>query len=200
VEGGWRPGTVIAHRGVVDGRTWIASPMIVVEDEPELLVAYTPEGAPFVFPRGDFPRGEHPWSRQGKTHWHGHGALQLLRPGDYHSVLVFWHGPERAFGAWYVNFQDPFRRTAVGIDTQDLALDIVVRPDGSWSWKDRSQFEELVRDGFIRPDQAAAVRAESEQVAVMLDRGEHWWDSSWAEWRPDPAWPVPELPAGWDAA
>ncbi|MFC4017854.1 hypothetical protein ACFOW4_07830 [Micromonospora sp. GCM10011542] len=26
-----------------------------------------------------------------------------------------------------------------------------------------------------------------------------WWDPEWASWQPDPAWPVPRLPADWDA-
>ena len=31
-------------------------------------------------------------------------------------------------------------------------------------------------------------------------RGEVWFAAPtvWARWRPDPAWPVPMLPAGWD--
>jgi len=25
------------------------------------------------------------------------------------------------------------------------------------------------------------------------------WPTGWEAWRPDPSWPVPELPPGWDA-
>jgi hypothetical protein len=38
---------------------------------------------------------------------------------------------------WYVNFQRPMRRTAIGFDTFDLLLDLVIAPDLSrWDWKD----------------------------------------------------------------
>ena len=50
----------------------------------------------------------------------------LQRPGDAYAIWHFWHGPEREFRGWYVNLQEPFRRTAQGYDTQDLELDIWV--------------------------------------------------------------------------
>ncbi|MFI7432159.1 hypothetical protein [Micromonospora haikouensis] len=46
---------------------------------------------------------------------------------------------------------------------------------------------------------AHAIRAEGDRIAGLLDAGERWWDPAWASWRPDPAWPVPALPAGWEA-
>ena len=51
----------------------------------------------------------HPW--HGRTRWEGHGVLMLQRPGEAHAIWVFWHGPEREFTGWYVNLQEPFRRT-----------------------------------------------------------------------------------------
>ena len=65
--------------------------------------------------------------------------LQLQRPGEIHAVWVFWHGPEREFRGWYVNLQEPFRRTSLGFDTQDLELDLVVALDGSWQYKDEEK-------------------------------------------------------------
>ncbi|MFI9640691.1 hypothetical protein ACIG87_11590 [Micromonospora sp. NPDC051925] len=46
---------------------------------------------------------------------------------------------------------------------------------------------------------AAAIRAEGDRIADLLDAGQRWWDTGWADWRPDPSWPVPRLPAGWDS-
>lgn len=40
----WRPGEVIVHREVWRGHPRRAVPVIVVRDEPALLVTYTPEG------------------------------------------------------------------------------------------------------------------------------------------------------------
>jgi hypothetical protein len=31
------------------------------------------------------------------------------------------------------------RRTRLGFDTRDQALDVVVEPDGTWQWKDEDQ-------------------------------------------------------------
>lgn len=46
---------------------------------------------------------------------------------------LFWDAASWAFRGWYVNLQEPLRRTAVGHDMRDQALDIVIAPDGSWS-------------------------------------------------------------------
>ena len=46
---------------------------------------------------------------------------------------------------WYVNFQEPYRRTERGIETMDLALDIIAEPDrSSWRWKDEDEFALLI--------------------------------------------------------
>ena len=192
----WVPEQVIIRREVLnDGRPWLEVPVIVVEDGPELLATYIPEGAPFRFPAGDWPSpdGRHPW--HGKERWLGHGVLMLQRPGDSYAIWVFWHGPTRAFRGWYVNLQEPFRRTAIGYDTQDLELDIWVPVDGGWVLKDDHVMEERIREGRFTPSQVAATRAEAERITDELDAGRRWWADSWAEWRPDPAWPTPSFPA-----
>lgn len=43
----WRVGEVIVRRELIEGRSWLEYPQIVVHDSPDLLVAYTPPGAPF---------------------------------------------------------------------------------------------------------------------------------------------------------
>lgn len=197
MAGGWKPGETVVWREVKNGQPWFLTPVIVVEDRPDLLAVYLAEGAPFVYPAGDLP--EHPWSRHGKKRWTGHGTLLLYRPGDGFSVWVFWRGRAREFAGWYVNFEEPWRRTPEGFDKLDLELDIWLADGRHWVWKDRDSFEQQVRDGFITAEQAAAVRADSAKVASMLDRGERWWDEAWAQWAPDPAWPLPELPAATDA-
>lgn len=188
----WRAGEVILRRQVLnDGRSWLELPVIVVRDEPELLVTYLAEGAPLRFPPGDWPTpdGRHPWS--GKDRWHGHGTLMVQRPGEMHAIWVFWQGARREFAGWYVNIEEPFRRTAEGFDTQDLELDIWIPAGGTWQWKDDELLEERVREGRFTTEQVAAIRAEGARVAAELDAGRRWWDESWADWHPDPAWPTP---------
>jgi hypothetical protein len=191
----WKAGEVVVRREVLnDGRVWLELPVIVVQDDPGLLAAYIAEGAPLRFPPGDWPTadGHHPWHAH--TSWEAHGVLMLQRPREAYSVWVFWSGSEREFDAWYINLQEPFRRTATGYDTQDLELDIVVSADLSWRLKDDEVMEQRVREGRFTRDQVAAVRAEAKRVTDDLDAGRKWWSDDWARWRPDPTWPEPTFP------
>ena len=188
----WRAGEVILRREVLnDGRSWCEVPVIVVRDDPDLLATYIATGAPFRFPRGQWPTadGRHPWA--GEERWHGHGALMLQRPEEAHAIWVFWQGPQREFHGWYVNLQEPFRRTVNGYDTQDLELDLWVPVDGPWKWKDEQLLEQRVREGRFTAEQAAVAHAEGRRVAVELDAGHRWWDEAWAAWKPDSTWPMP---------
>jgi hypothetical protein len=196
---GWRPGDGIVHREIVHGKPWFAMAGHVVVDEPDQLVVHVPSGAPFGFPPGPWhtPDGRHPWSD--RSAWQGHGVLMVLRPGVDHAVWHFWTGPERTFDCWYVNLQEPFVRTAVGYDTSDLELDLVARPDGSWTMKDWDLVDAKVERGVITAERAAEVRAEGLRLAAELDAGRWWWDTEWASWAPDPSWGVPALAEGWDA-
>jgi len=76
----WQRGEIVVHREIWRGRPWFASPVVVVEDSPELLVTYLPEKAPFVFPPSADGRPPHPWA--GKRHWEGEAC----------SVMHFWEG------------------------------------------------------------------------------------------------------------
>ncbi len=194
----WQPGQAIVRREVLRHGIWLGTMVFVIEDRPDLLVSYLPEGAPFGFPPGDWPTpdGRHPW--HGRQSWEGHGTLMLQRPGDAHAVWHFWHGPERAFAGWYLNLQEPFRRTAIGYDTQDLELDIWVRPDGNWNYKDMEVLPDRVAEGRWTEEEVAEIKRNGKRLGARLDAGERWWDESWADWRPDPAWQVPDLPDGWE--
>ena len=180
----WRPGETIVRREVRnDGWAWLEVPVVVVADAPDLLATYIPHGAPFTFPPG--PEA-HPWSE--RAAWEGHGVLMLQRPGEAHAIWVFWHGPERQFTGWYVNLQEPFRRTSTGYDTQDLELDIWIPSGGRWEWKDAEVLEQRVAEGRYTHAQVEAAWAEGHRVVAELDAGRRWWDPWWALWEPDPAW------------
>jgi len=191
----WQHGKVIVHRELWRGQPWCVIPQIVVADARDELVTYLPEEAPFAFP----PRKHgpaHPWA--GKTAWVGHGVLVVRRPGEACSVFHFWEGPERRFAGWYVNLEEPFRRTAVGYDTQDLELDLWLPADGPLVVKDEEMVEQRVREGRFTKEQARAIRALGAELREVLDRGERWWDEGWASFVPDPAWRAPAFPDGWE--
>ena len=179
------------------GRPWLVQPVFVVEDSDDLLAVYVAEESELGYPEGDWPGGRHPW--HGKFRWRGHGVLQLQRPGEAHGVWAFWEGPERELAYWYLNLQAPFVRTPAGIDTQDHELDVVVRLDGSWEFKDEEWLGEWIRRGRWTAAEVEEIRAEGARIAAELDAGRRWWSEAWAEWRPDPAWRGADLPDGWDA-
>jgi Protein of unknown function (DUF402) len=187
----WQPGEEIVRREVWRGRVVGAWAGIVVVDDGDLLALWMPPDSPFAF-TDDFFGRPHPWN--GRDRWSGGGVLQLQRPGDAHAV---WHGEGPELDGWYVNVQEPFRRTARGIDTMDSELDIVVAPDGTWRWKDVEKLAEWEARGRFTAEEVAAVRAEGERIARDLDAGRRWWSDDWLTWTPDPAWPAPVLPEDW---
>ena len=88
-------------------------------------------------------------------------------------------------------------RTALGFDYLDQILDIVVRPDRSWSWKDEDELRIGEQRGIVTRAEAAAIRTEGERV---LERVAHWqspFSDAWERWRPDPAWLPALMPTGW---
>jgi hypothetical protein len=188
-----QPGEPVVLRGVWRGHPWIAMGALVVQDEPDLIALYVPEGGPFDFaPVAPIP---HPW--EGRSGWTGHGVLVLHRPGDRYTVWVFWDGPERTFSFWYVNLQTPLTRSRVGFDTLDHELDLWSADGETWHWKDDELLDQRVAEGLFTEEEAAAIRATGARVRRDLETNGLWWDRSWADWEPDPDWPSPALAAGW---
>ena len=112
-------------------------------------------------------------------------GLSLARPGRAHSIWLF-----SDVDSWYVNLEQPLRRTPIGFDTFDEKLDLIVEPDGSYRWKDKDELEQTAALGLL---DANAVRAEGERVLVEWP-----FPTGWEDWRPDPSWSIPQLPEGWD--
>jgi hypothetical protein len=124
--------------------------------------------------------------------WNRGAVLQLVRPGVAHALEVLWDESWN-FSGWYVNLQAPLRRTRLGYDIADWALDVFVEPDGTPRWKDEDDFAEAVALGVFDEEQAAAVRAEGERVIA-----ERPWPTGWENWRPPAEWEPLPLPEGWD--
>ncbi len=198
----WTPGALITRREVLGfeptetvdrsadwfGRSWLDVEVRVVEDNRDALVIYLDTGTPFDFPDGPWPApdGLHPWL--GRPGWEGYGCLMLQRPGEHHAVWHFWEGEARSFSHWYINIQTAFRRSAKTLDTQDLELDLVVAPDGSWEMKDWDAMDDRVADGRFSKELSAWVRRLGTELGDRLDRGDHWWDKDWADWKPPATW------------
>jgi len=75
--------------------------------------------------------------------WDGSNVLMWTPPDADHSVWWFFDLDSR-FEGWYVNIESPSRRWSHGLDIQDHALDILVKPDRTWSWKDKDELAERI--------------------------------------------------------
>ena len=179
---------------------WEGVPVFVVEDTADRLVTYIATGAELGFVAGRWPTadGRHPWAD--RDAWQGHGCLMVQRPGDHYAIWHLWEGDDRDLLCWYLNLQTAFVRTAIGYDTQDLELDIVVLPDGSHIVKDAEVLDDRVDEGRFSPELVEWVRAFGDELVDRLVADGPWWDPSWAEWQPDPAWVGPRLPESWQSA
>jgi hypothetical protein len=193
----WAYGDVIVHREIAWGRPWLGLPEVVVEDTDDLLMTYIAPAAPFGFTPGPWPtaNGLHPW--QPNREWKGNGVLVVQRPGDAYAVWHFWTGDERRFEAWYINLQEPLRRTSIGYDTQDHELDLIVLPDGQWLFKDDEKMEQRIAEGRYTAEEVVEIRALGARIGAMLDAGDAWWEPALTTWSPDPSWSTPALPSGW---
>jgi len=180
------------------GEPWMAVPVRVIEDSADRLVTYVASGAPFGFRDGPWPTpdGRHPWHE--RAAWGGHECLMIQRPGDDHAVWHFWTGENRTFSCWYINLQTAFVPTPIGFDTMDLELDLVVFPTGDYVVKDLDVLPERVAEGRLTQTVVDHAMALGERLTAELDAGRWWWDTAWAEWRPDPSEAVPALRPDWN--
>lgn len=175
------PGEPVVVRHVWRGNAFLVWSAIAVRDDDELLALWLPPGAPCLRPE---VRTELPYEqRLVERPWHEPGVLQLWPAGAAHAVWVFERG-------WYVNLQEPFRRSVFGVDTADQLLDLVRTTEGKWRWKDEDELAAAVERGYLSEDDARAIRGEAERV-VAADP----FPTGWENWEPDPSWPVPKLPA-----
>jgi len=169
-----QPGDVVALRYITtDGRVEMAWPCRVVQDAA--------------------PPHEYTWRND---------TLRLMFPGACHSVSLFWEasGATRRLLRYFVNMEEPFRRTEMGFDTQDHTLDVVVTPQLGFTWRDEAELESHVALGFYTHELRAAVRAEGERVIEAIAQGAHPCLQGWAQWSPDPRWQVPAIPRTWATA
>ncbi len=191
----WQPGEVVVLRYLrrVDGLPGSAWPLRIIEDSEDLVALFLARGTKYVITRrvkGEYYQANDVWRRD---------TLRLMFPERPYSVWFFWEhdGASRSFGAYYLNMEEPFRRSSIGFDTNDHALDIVVGPDFAWRMKDEEDFESLVLSGGYSEEFAAQVRADAQGAIDLIEtRGSPFCDG-WEDWEPDASWPVPELPPDW---
>jgi predicted RNA-binding protein associated with RNAse of E/G family len=115
-------------------------------------------------------------------------------PDRYYSVDPMWDDATGELHCWYVNFQTPYLRGAIGADTSDLHLDLVVTPDLSYRWKDEDEYAQARRLGLVTDGCHRRIEQAREQVVGLVERRQGPFGQPWPSWRRDPAWPLPQLP------
>ena len=125
------------------------------------------------------------------TDWEQTHVLRFERAGARHSIEIYWDTDWSQLG-WYVNLQTPVVFNGSCVDTTDQALDVTVKPDGAWAWKDEDELQEAVELGIWTPDEAVEIRAEGERVIAATP-----WPTGWESWRPPPEWGPLGLPRDW---
>jgi len=158
----WKPGDIVALRGIYNQRAWYVQSAVVVQDEPQEVALAILPGAECFAPEG-YINGKHgarrqwdrwddytnnKWKMQGYS-WHTNRLLILLKPGKYYASIYFWRADTNQFLCYYINFQLPFRRNGIGFDTLDLELDLIIEPAYEWRWKDFDEYREGINSGII---------------------------------------------------
>jgi hypothetical protein len=198
----WSPGDTIVYRNVARGKIWSALAATLVVDTPGLVALYWRPGYPFKSVAADRATARATWLKDlSFSHvdrvWEDLEALALVKPGAGHATWMMRRDGE--FIGWYVNLQKPILRTALGFDTSDLALDIIIRPDlVTYQWKDEDELAEDVERGFLTTEEAKAIRAEGERVIETARGRGAPFGEGWEAWQPESSWKTPRIPHGWD--
>jgi hypothetical protein len=136
--------------------------------------------------------------------WQGSDILVLMPPGAAYSVWWFFAAGTGDFQGWYGNLEVPYTAwddgDVCGVDTSDQELDLEIRPDGGWRWKDADAFEARIgAPGYWTADEAADIRTEGERLAKLAESRAFPFDGTWCDFTPNPAWAIPRRPdVGWD--
>ena len=200
----WAEGAPALLRYIHDGRVSRVLPVSVVADDERSTQLFARSGTPMrtrcdlddVPLQRSLPYAERfalPW-RLGPSVWSGYHVLMLTPRDAGHSFWAYWDDAW-GFEGWYVNLQDPLRRSRFGFDTADNVLDVVVRPDMSWQYKDEDELAEAVQVGRFTAAEADGLYQEGARATAAIDARAWPFDRDWSGWRPDPHWPEPALVA-----
>jgi len=101
-----------------------------------------------------------------------------LRTGDrfvethyqdrWYNVFAVYDGTDGRLKGWYCNITRPARIETDRVSAEDLALDLIVRPDGSWIVLDELEFEAQELSAAERENALAAL-AELKELAQQLE-------------------------------
>lgn len=198
----FEPGQTVVLREVLHGRIRSARPLRVIADDDNAFVGFlTPRSAvawPRLIDREQSQTPDQGW-RLADEVWQGPGSLFVIPEGEAFAAVLFFDPSTGEPLSWKVDFLLPPRRTTMGLDTLDTALDLLAPFDlSSWEVKDTDDFAQLGRIGVLdRQAMSSVAEARGRAEDLMATRAGPF-DERWRTWRPDPGWQPLEFPAGWD--
>lgn len=204
----WPRGKHIIWRSRPQGHIGYVIPFVVVEDTQDWIVLFQQQGS--VCKRRSGPRGG-PRGRMLLTEqwdgshidveWKAPGVSRLHLRGSMISVMRGWEPVSQQYHGWYVNLESPWKRTHLGLDSEDMVLDVIVADDlSSWRWKDEDEFEFALASGRISQEVGRKVRTAGEHAADLAIRKEFpFVNRLWQKWAPDLTWDLATIPCGWNA-
>ncbi len=187
----FQAGETVAIREVLHGKVWTRRPVQVVEDSDEQFVSYLAPGTLIDYPIG-VQHGETCFAMWLSGEWdllhkefQAPGMLRIAPVGQPFEIFG-WSGEERGVTSWYVNFQQPLRRTPSGFDTMDETLDLIVSADcTTWSRRDEDELELAVAMGVYTRADARRLYEICATVEAALGQGLPPWDvARWGNWSP----------------
>jgi hypothetical protein len=197
----WPRGAEVTVRSRPGGAIGYCFPAVVVADEASRTVLFQPVGTVCKCRGGSRggPQGRSllEWDGTHRDIAVGRTTVHVHLAGDPFWVIRGWD--RGAPTGWYINLAAPWTRFALGFDTEDHTLDVVVADDrSSWRWKDEDELAWMVQRGAYSAEHADAIRRNGEAAIARLERREAPFDDgSWSALSIDVKWPRPSLPAAW---
>jgi hypothetical protein len=145
------------------------------------------------------PRGQAPWFYdalfEGGGLTHGWRERRKTNGTDQYATGKVW--APGAFRGWYVNIDLPFMRKPYGFDIVDQTLDIVVRPDQAWYWKDEDEIDIAIAAGALSPEDEARIRIAGKEAVGLIQARRPPFDDSWINMTVPDRSPITSFPDGW---
>jgi len=200
----WPPGQEVLRRfrrpdSLAEG----VQPCRVVSDDEKGLVLWLAPGTPVlraVLADGrdirDVPMTQRfDYYRHGRATrldtWRGQGILGIVAPDVPWSIWT----EDWQFRGWYLNLEAVQQRGDGESVTEDHILDLIVTPEREVVWKDEDELKAAVLGRHFTDEEAEQIRADARTAAAVVAQWGSPFCDGWESWRPDPAWPVPAMPA-----
>ncbi len=199
----WAPGTQILWRyDSGRGRPYI-DPVTVVADDESGLVAWLAAGTEVLHNERVDGRDVRAVKSEMfdtelvgvRTTWKHNDVLRIAPVGMPWSVWLLWDHATHVFGGWYGNIEAPLRRGPGTVLSRDYTLDVVVTPDRRRHRKDEDELEIARRAGRYSDREVEWILGVASDLEAVIDRWGPPFCDGWETFVPDPAWPLPPLPA-----